>query len=102
MPVKMQHVAKGPRPQFSENAEVDRVIAMVLALAQEVSVLREQLESVVSLAAARGVLSADEVAKYSPPPAEAAARAKWRDEFIDRVLYVLHAEAETGRGPAAP
>jgi hypothetical protein len=102
MPVKMQHVAKGPRPQFSENAEVDRVIAMVLALAGEVAVLREQLETVVGLAAARGMLTREEVRRYAPPAAEAAERDQWRQDFIRRVLYVLEAEAESGRGPAAP
>lgn len=96
MPVRMQHVARGPRPQFSENVEVDRVMAMVMALAGEVAVLREQLDTVVSLAAARGVLAPEEFATYAPGPEQARDRDAWRQAFIGRVLYALRAEAESG------
>jgi hypothetical protein len=99
MPVRMQHVARGPRPQFSENVEVDRVMAMVMALAGEVAVLREQLDTVVSLAAARGVLTPEEVASHAPGLEQVKSRDEWRQAFIGRVLYALHAEAETGVGP---
>jgi hypothetical protein len=98
----MQHVAKGPRPRFSENAEVDRVLAMVMALASEVAVLREQLDTVVTLAAERGVLTPDEVSRFTPSPEQVKARDEWRQAFIGRILYVMKAEADAGSGPAAP
>jgi hypothetical protein len=98
----MQHVAKGRRPQFSENLEVDRVMAMVMALASEVAVLREQLDTVVTLAAARGVISPDEIAAFAPSPEKTKERDEWRQAFIGRILYVLKAEADAGIDSGAP
>lgn len=94
-PIKLQHVAKGERPQFCENKEADRLFAIVMALASEVSVLRERLDSVEAVGADSGLWASDAVETYTPTAERAAEREKWRDGFIDRILYIMKTEAES-------
>lgn len=91
----MARGARSPRPNPAGDAEVDRLLAMVMALAGEVSVLRERLDTIERLAAAKGVFSAADIDSYEPDEAALAARDRWRAGFLDRVLRIVDAGDET-------
>ena len=90
----MPRKAKGKRPTFFNDPQIDTVMGIVMALAGEVSVLRERLDSVERLAAAKGLFTQDDIEAYRPDDAVMAERERWRAEYIERVLRVVHQELE--------
>jgi hypothetical protein len=93
-PTRMRLTPRGNRPQFSENPEVDRLMAMVMALTSEVAVLRERLDTFETLADEKGVVKQVEIENFEPHPDHEEKRQQWRHDFLDRVLYILRAEAD--------
>ena len=91
----MARRARSPRPDRDGGAPADRLLAMVMALAGEVSVLRERLDTIERRAAAKGVFSAADIDTYEPDEAALAARDRWRAGFLDRVLRIVGAGEET-------
>jgi hypothetical protein len=85
LPPLERHV-KGARPVLHpQQPAIDSLVAMVLALTSEVSVLADRLATVETLAG----LSAEQIDAYRPGPAERAAREARREALIDRVLAIL-------------
>ena len=86
--------AKGRRPIYFENPETDKLLAMVLALAEEVSVLRDRLDTIERLAQAKDLLSQAEIDAYQPDPQAAAERDQQRAAYIARILRIVQADKE--------
>lgn len=90
----MTKKAKGKRPIYLDNPQIDKVVAIVMALAGEVSVLRERLDTLERIAAAKGVISLEEIETYEPDPAVAASREQWRSEYLGRLLRVVEEDID--------
>ena len=90
----MARKAKGNRPTFFDDPQIDKVVGIVMALTGEVSVLRERIDTIERIAAAKGLFTRDDIEAYRPDEAVAAARDAWRAEYIERVLRVVHEELE--------
>jgi len=99
--IRLPRTPKGERPQFSANAEVDRVMAIAMAIAGEVAVLRERLDTFETLSAARGSVSAADIDGFVPSAEHEKRREQWRHDFLDRILYILRAEADTAQDRVA-
>lgn len=81
--------AKGRRPYFFEDPNVDKLLAMIAALSGEVAVLRQRLDTHEKLAAARGLYTPADIEAYATTVDEDDERARWRAEFLARVFRVL-------------
>jgi hypothetical protein len=100
----MPRTAKGQRPHFFDDPQVDKLLAIIMALAGEVSVLRERLDTVERLAEAKGVLSRHEIEAYRADGSAATERERWRADYLERILRVIHQEREAladGQAPPA-
>jgi hypothetical protein len=86
--------AKGRRPWFFKNPEMDQFVAMLMAVATEVSVLRERIDTIERVAAARGLFSGDDIEKYRPPEEVQAWRDEWRARYLDRIFRILEEELD--------
>jgi hypothetical protein len=86
--------AKGKRPYFLESEDTERLLNVVLALAQETAVMRERMDTIERLLAQKGLLSAGDIEAYAPTKAEAAERGLLMQEFIARLLRILQQEQE--------
>ena len=86
--------AKGKRPVYFQDPEIDQLLAIVLALAGEVSVLRERLDTIERLAAARGLFSSQDIEAYSPDDQVIAEREQQRSAYIARILRVVLGEGD--------
>ena len=87
---KRRRFANGPRrPKYLASVDADRAVMMILALAADVSALRERLDTHERLAAAERLPAPDAVERYAPTEAVAAARAAARRAMSDRVTRVL-------------
>jgi hypothetical protein len=77
--------AIGPdRPVYFDHTDVDRVMAVVLALASEVAALRERLDTQERLGAGVAAVEA-----YVPDAEALAAREAWRNAYIRRLFRVV-------------
>lgn len=90
----MARKAKGERPAFFNDPQIDKLLAIIMALTGEVSVLRERLDTIERLVEAKGLLSRQEIETYQADDTAVAERDQWRTEFIERVLRVIHQERE--------
>jgi len=86
--------AKGKRPYFFEDADVERLTNIVMALAQEVSVMRERLDTVERLLERKGSITRDDIENFEPSKLEAEERGAWTQEFLARILRILQQERE--------
>jgi hypothetical protein len=93
----------GKRPHFFADADVDRQQAIVWAMAGELAVTRERLDTVERLLAARDVVARSDIESYRPDSQAARERGEWQLEYIGRLLRVLQQEVEAmQRGAGEP
>lgn len=89
----MQYRARGPRPQYFADEQLDRFHVVLVTLLQEVAVLRDRLDTVERMLDAHGTVTRAEIEAYRPTPAAAAERAAERTALIERVLRVVIEES---------
>jgi len=78
-----------PRPAQLDALPPDQVVAVLLRLAMEVSVLRDRLRTHEQLLAEQQVLSPEAIDGYTPSKDESAARQNARNELIDSIIKDL-------------
>ncbi len=89
----------GKRPYFFDDPAVERVLAITMAVAQEVAVVRERLDTVERLLEKKGSLTRADIDAYTPDPASATERAEWQRMYIARVLRIVQQEIEAMNAP---
>ena len=87
--------ALGKRPDYAQDPLVDKLLSVVMALAGEVSVLRERVDTIERLAGDKGILSAADIEAYQPDADALAERDKWRGDFLNRLLWIVRAELDS-------
>lgn len=91
---QLKRKAKGERPYFFADPNVDRVIAMVMGLAGEVAVMRDRLDTVERLLDNGKALRRRDIETYKPDEEVAAERVAWRESFLSEVLRIVEVERE--------
>ena len=106
--IELQKKARGERPRYFQDPAVEKLLSITLALAGEVAVLHDRLDTVERLAETGQPFGPAAVDAYQPTGEVRAARDQWRDRFLDVVLRIVHQEmeelereAETGAYDAA-
>ena len=84
--VALRRTAKGKRPAYFVDPATDKLLSMVLILAQELSVTRERLDSVERLMSASGSLDLEQLESFCPTGDEAAVRDQRRAEMLRRLF----------------
>jgi predicted nucleic acid-binding Zn-ribbon protein len=87
--------AKGKRPIYFDDPQTDKLLAIVMALAGEVSVLRERLDTLERLVQGKGILSIAEIEAYQPDEQVVQEREQQRTDYIARLLRVIEEEVDT-------
>jgi len=93
-PIKRIRTAKGRRPYFFDDPNIDRLLAMIMALTGEVSVIRERLDIHERLAEKKQMPTPRKVEAYQPTEAVDHWRDQWRAEYVARILRVVTDELE--------
>ena len=86
--------AKGKRPAYFEDPAIDRLLSIVMALAGEVSVNRERLDTVERLLDAKGTLSRADIEAFRPDRDAGYERGLASREFIARILRGVQQDME--------
>lgn len=92
--VRLARVAKGRKPQYFSDPAVDKLLAITMTLAAELSVTRDRLDTVERLLAKRRVLSPRDVDAFEPDPAAEAEREARRQAYLERVLRAVQSDLE--------
>ncbi|MFN7220589.1 MAG: hypothetical protein ACK5UX_08115 [Burkholderiales bacterium] len=85
---------RGKRPYFFEDPAVERVLAITMAVAQEVAVLHERVDTLERLLEQKTNFKRADIDSYQPDPEAATARAEWSRMYIARVLRIVQQELE--------
>jgi hypothetical protein len=96
--------AIGPdRLTYFDAGDVDRVMAVLLALVSEVAAIRERLDTHERVAAAGTLPAGAPVEAYRADDPAEAEREAWRDGYIRRLFRVITEDVEAlGRGAEMP
>lgn len=78
-----------PRPDQLDTLSNDQIVAVVMRLAMEVSVLRDRLLTHEALLAERQILSSEDVDDHTPSKEESAARQQARTRLIESIINDL-------------
>jgi hypothetical protein len=71
---------------------------MVMAMATEMAVLYERIDTMERIAAEKGVVLRDELLRFRPDAAAQAEREGWRQQFLDRLFYLYREELDDRLG----
>jgi len=85
----LQKHAKGSRPYFFEDPAIDKLLAMLLALVGEVSVMRDRQDTLERLIVESGTISLDEIELYQPSDTVLAARDERREQYLKQILRIV-------------
>jgi hypothetical protein len=78
--------AKGKRPTYLADASEDRLLSILMALAGDVGVMRERLDTVERLLETKGTISRADIENYHPDRDAQYERGVMQREFIARIL----------------
>lgn len=93
-PIKRIRTAKGRRPYFFDDPNIDKLLAMIMALTGEVSVIRERLDTHERLAEKKQAPTSKNIEAYKPSEFVDQWRVQWRAEYIARILRIVTDELE--------
>lgn len=79
----------GERPTFFDDPAVDQLMAIVMAMSAELSVLYDRVDSLERLLDDKQVVGRDEVESYRPDESGEAQRKSRRDEYIKRIFRIV-------------
>jgi hypothetical protein len=89
---------RGRRPKFHDDAAIDQLHGMVMAMATEMAVLYERIDTMERVAARKGVVLRDELETFRPDADARAQRESWRQQFLDRLFYLYREELDDRLG----
>lgn len=91
---------KGKRPYFHNDPAVERVLNITMALAGELAVMRERMDSIERLLQTKGVMTREEIENFVPENKEQEEqRQLWHAEYIGRILRIVQQEQEELENP---
>lgn len=94
--------AKGKRPEFFDDPAVDRLYSLVLALAAEVSAMKERQDTVERLLDAKGTISREDIDAYEPDRAAAEERGLATRAYLARIMRGFQQQVEAMQADDPP
>ena len=91
---KIARTAKGKRPQYFRDPAVDKLLAIVVSLVSEVSVMRDRMDAMERLIDRHDLFDRSEIDDFEVTPEIRAERDAWRSDYIARVFRVVQSELE--------
>ncbi|GAA5525429.1 hypothetical protein Maes01_01999 [Microbulbifer aestuariivivens] len=86
--------ARGKRPSYFQDVDVDRLMSILMAVAGELAVTRERMDTLERLLAAKGLVAREEIEHFTPDSDAARERGLWHQDYIARILRVIQQEIE--------
>ena len=90
--------ARGKRPYFFKDPDVERVLSIAMVVAMEHAVTRQRLDALERLIEQKGLFTREELEQFRPDAAAEAQRTRGTQEYIARVLRIVQQDTEAMQG----
>jgi|TARA_B110000116_G_scaffold70308_1_gene60864 hypothetical protein len=87
--ITLPRVAKGKNLVYLDDNSVDNILAMVMTLTQEISVLTDRLDTIENLMAKKGQINTDDINSFEPDNELQEKRSERRKALLKRVLLPI-------------
>ena len=84
----------GKRPYFFKDPDVERVLNITMAVAGELAVARERIDTLERLLQQKNVLGPNDVEDYRPDETVTQERMAWHKKYIARILRIVQQEID--------
>ena len=93
--IKMKQRNVGERPTFFDDPAIDQLMAIIMAMSAEHSVLYDRLDSLERMLDSKGTIDRASLEAYRPSDEIEAERKARRTEYIQRIFRIIRDEAES-------
>lgn len=93
--IKITPVNRGKRPAFFDDPAIDQLMAIVMSMSAEMSVLYDRVDTIERLLDKKGTLSRDDIEAFRPNQATEDERNVRRNDYIARLFRIIHEERES-------
>ena len=91
---KLPRVAKGKKPKYLDDGSIDNLMAMIMTLTQEISVLRDRIDTLERMLQSNEVISTKEFDDFVTSDELEMMRKDRRHDLLERVLLPIKKELE--------
>ena len=92
--IELPRVAKGKKPIYLDERSIDNLMAMIMTLTQEISVLRDRLDTIEKLLASKKAITLEDIETFEPDDDLVEERRDRRQMLLKRVLLPIDKELE--------
>ena len=92
--IELPRAAKGKKLTYLDDQSIDNLMAMVMTLTQEISVLRDRLDTIEKLLAKKESITLKEIETFEPNDDLIQERRERRQMLLKRVLLPIEKELE--------
>ena len=92
--VELPRIAKGKKPIYLDDRSIDNLMAMIMTLTQEVSVLRDRLDTIEVLLAEKETITLEDIDNFVPSDDLVMQRKERRQLLLKRVLLPIEKDLE--------
>ena len=92
--LELQRKAKGKRPYYFSNPDVDKLLSMIMALTGELAVARDRIDTLERVASSKGLFSSDDIENFELDAKALQARADRHKQLLREVNRIIVGELE--------
>ena len=92
--LELQRKAKGKRPYYFSNPDVDKLLSMIMALTGELAIARDRVDTLERVAATKGLFSSEDIENFELDAKALEARASRHRQLLREVNRIIIGELE--------
>ena len=92
--IELPRVAKGKKPIYLDERSIDNLMAMIMTLTQEISVLRDRIDTIEKLLVDKKSITLEDIETFEPDDDLIKERKDRRQMLLKRVLLPIDKELE--------
>ena len=92
--LELQRKAKGKRPYYFSNPDVDKLLSMIMALTGELAVARDRIDTLERVASSKGLFSSDDIENFELDAEALQSRADRHKQLLREVNRIIVGELE--------
>ncbi len=92
--IRLARIAKGKRPDYFADPATDKLLSMVMVLAQELAVTRDRLTTIEQLIEENGLFEIAKIDNYTLSDDQVEQRSERHTAFISKLLRTVLSELE--------